>query len=38
MLTKIRQIHAIKRSKYQEIIIADLEDFGRCLILDGYIQ
>lgn len=38
MITKIKQIHVIKRSKYQEIIIADLEDFGRSLILDGYIQ
>lgn len=38
MLTKIKQIHIIKKSPYQEIIIADLEDFGRCLILDGYIQ
>lgn len=38
MLTKIKQVHIIKKSHYQEIIIADLEDFGRCLILDGYIQ
>lgn len=38
MFTKIKQIHTIKKSKYQEIVIADLEDFGRSLILDGYIQ
>ncbi|MEM0500850.1 MAG: polyamine aminopropyltransferase [Ignisphaera sp.] len=38
MFTKIKQIYAVKKSNYQEIIIADLEDFGRCLILDGYIQ
>ncbi len=38
MFTKIKQIHVIRKSKYQEIIIADLEDFGRSLILDGYIQ
>lgn len=38
MLLKVKQIHVIKRSQYQEIIVADVEDFGRCLILDGYIQ
>jgi spermidine synthase len=38
MLIKINAIHVRKRSKYQEIIIADTEDYGRVLILDDYIQ
>jgi len=38
LIIKINAIHAIKRSKYQEIIIADTEDYGRALILDDYIQ
>lgn len=38
MMAKIKKVHVVKKSKYQEIIVADVEDFGRCLILDGYIQ
>ncbi|MEM1866006.1 MAG: spermidine synthase, partial [Ignisphaera sp.] len=38
MSLKVKQVHVVKRSKYQEIIVADVEDFGRSLILDGYIQ
>ncbi|MEM1598201.1 MAG: polyamine aminopropyltransferase [Pyrobaculum sp.] len=38
LLIKINKIYAIKRSKYQEIIIAETEDYGRALILDDYIQ
>jgi len=38
LLIKIKAIHAVKRSKYQTIIIADTEDYGRALILDDYIQ
>lgn len=38
MIARIKKVHVAKKSKYQEIIVADVEDFGRCLILDGYIQ
>uniref|UniRef100_A0A7C2ZVJ2 Polyamine aminopropyltransferase n=1 Tax=Ignisphaera aggregans TaxID=334771 RepID=A0A7C2ZVJ2_9CREN len=38
MLVKVKNLLVVKRSRYQEIIVADVEDFGRCLILDGYIQ
>jgi len=38
LLIRIKALHAVKRSKYQTIIIADTEDYGRALILDDYIQ
>lgn len=38
MSIKVKSVHIVKKSKYQEIVIADTEDFGRCLILDGYLQ
>jgi spermidine synthase len=38
MVIKVRKVHVVRRSRYQEIVVADVEDFGRCLVLDGYIQ
>jgi spermidine synthase len=38
LLIRIKALHVVKRSKYQTIIIADTEDYGRALILDDYIQ
>lgn len=38
MVSRVTALQIIKKSKYQEIVVADLEDFGRSLILDGYIQ
>jgi spermidine synthase len=38
MVIKIKKVYIARRSRYQEIIVADVEDFGRCLVLDGYIQ
>jgi len=38
MISRVTAFQIIKKSKYQEIVVADLEDFGRSLILDGYIQ
>jgi len=38
MVSRVTAFQIIKKSKYQEIVVADLEDFGRSLILDGYIQ
>ncbi len=38
MIVQARKVYVVKRTKYQEVIIADLEDFGKSLVLDGYIQ
>jgi len=38
MIMKIKELYVVHRSKFQEIIIAEVEEFGLSLILDGYIQ
>ncbi|MDK6028461.1 spermidine synthase [Ignisphaera sp. 4213-co] len=38
MAIKVRSLIAIKKSPFQEIIVADVEEFGKALILDGYLQ
>ena len=38
MVVKTRTLITIKRSPFQEIIVADVEDFGKALVLDGYLQ
>jgi spermidine synthase len=38
LLIRIKALHVVKKSKYQTIVIADAEDYGRALILDDYIQ
>ncbi len=38
MTFKVKKLLALKKSEYQEIVVADIEDFGRSLILDNYIQ
>lgn len=38
MVVKTRALITIKRSPFQEIIVADVEDFGKALVLDGYLQ
>ncbi len=38
MIMKIKELYAVHRSKFQEIIIAELEEFGLSLVLDGYVQ
>jgi spermidine synthase len=38
MIIKVKKLIAVKRSEFQEIIIAECEDFGKALILDGYVQ
>lgn len=38
LLITINKILVRKKSKYQDIIIAETEDYGRVLILDDYIQ
>ena len=38
MIIKMGKLIASKKSPYQEIIIAETDDFGKALILDGYLQ
>jgi len=38
LITKVKSVHLVTRTKYQEVQIVELEDFGRALVLDGYIQ
>ncbi len=37
-IMKIKNIIVHKKTKYQDIVFADLEFYGRCLIIDNYIQ
>ncbi|MCC6051487.1 MAG: polyamine aminopropyltransferase [Thermofilum sp.] len=38
MIVYVTGIIAVKRSKYQRIEVVDTEEFGRALVLDGFIQ
>lgn len=38
MIMKINNVYVSTKTKYQEVQIVDLEEFGRALILDGYVQ
>ncbi|MEM0026649.1 MAG: spermidine synthase [Ignisphaera sp.] len=38
MVVKTRALISIKKSPFQEIIVAEVGDFGKALVLDGYIQ
>ncbi|RLG87674.1 MAG: spermidine synthase [Thermoprotei archaeon] len=38
MIIKVESVVAITKTKYQEVIIADLKGYGRALVLDGLIQ
>ena len=38
MMFKIKRVYFHARSKYQDIMVADVVDFGKALILDGLIQ
>lgn len=38
MTFRVKKLLVLRRSKYQEIMVADVEDFGRSLILDNFIQ
>jgi len=38
MIIKVKKLITLKRSEFQEIVIAECEDFGKALILDGYVQ
>jgi len=38
LMLRLKGVLAVKRSKYQEIVIGITEEFGKTLILDGYVQ
>lgn len=38
MTFRVKKLLVLRRSKYQEIVVADVEDFGRSLVLDNFIQ
>lgn len=38
LLLKVNRVYALEKSPYQEIVLADIEGFGRSLILDKFIQ
>ncbi len=38
IVTPILKIHVLKRTKYQEAGVLELAEFGKCLVLDGYVQ
>lgn len=38
LLIKVNEVLAVRRSRYQEIMVVETEDYGRALILDDYIQ
>ncbi|WFO75169.1 polyamine aminopropyltransferase [Desulfurococcaceae archaeon MEX13E-LK6-19] len=37
-ILKVKKILVTTKTKYQDVVIADLEDYGRALILDNYVQ
>lgn len=38
LLFKVRKIYALEKSPYQEVVFAEIEGFGKALILDKFIQ
>lgn len=38
MVMKVKNVYAAAKTEYQEVQIVDLEEFGRALVLDGYVQ
>lgn len=38
VLLKVNKVYALERSPYQEIVLAEIEGFGRSLLLDKFIQ
>lgn len=38
LLLKVLRVYALERSPYQEVVLAELEGFGRALLLDKLIQ
>nr|WP_245534155.1 methyltransferase domain-containing protein [Thermofilum pendens] len=38
LLFKVSKVYALEKSPYQEVVLAELEGFGRALLLDKFIQ
>lgn len=38
MVMKVKNVYAATKTEYQEVQIVDLEEFGKALVLDGYVQ
>ncbi|MEM0026046.1 MAG: polyamine aminopropyltransferase [Zestosphaera sp.] len=38
MVMKVKNVYVAAKTRYQEVQIVDLEEFGRALVLDGYVQ
>jgi len=38
LLFKVSKVYALERSPYQEVVLAEIEGFGRSLLLDKFIQ
>jgi spermidine synthase len=38
LIVRVKELLVTARTKYQEVQIVDTYDFGRALVLDGYIQ
>lgn len=38
LLLKVNRVFALERSPYQEIVLAEIEGFGKALVLDKFIQ
>ncbi|MGC8975927.1 MAG: polyamine aminopropyltransferase [Thermoprotei archaeon] len=38
MLMRVKNVYVATKTRYQEVQIVDLEEFGRALVLDGYVQ
>ena len=38
IVTPILKIHLIKKTKYQNVAVLELAEFGKSLVLDGYVQ
>lgn len=38
LLFRVRKVFAVEKSPYQEIVFAEIEGFGRSLLIDNYIQ
>ncbi len=37
-VSRLRKIIAYKKTKYQDVLIAEFEEYGLCFVLDGYTQ
>jgi spermidine synthase len=38
LLLRVNRVYALEKSPYQEVVLADIEGFGRSLLIDKFIQ